>query len=38
MVQGEKHPNGAEKHDDRSTRCKSPELCRGQEKGWRDIW
>ena len=39
MVQREKHPNGAGKHDERSTRCKSPEiLCRGQEKGWRDLW
>lgn len=24
MVQREKHPNGAGKHDDRSTRCKYP--------------
>ncbi|XP_015755936.1 PREDICTED: uncharacterized protein LOC107335428 [Acropora digitifera] len=39
MVQREKYPEGAGKHDERSTRCKSPEiLCRGQEKGWRDLW
>ena len=40
MVQKEKRPNGAGKHDEQSTRCKSPEiliLCRGQGKGWRDL-
>ena len=39
MLQREKYPDGAGKHDERSTRCKSPEiLCRGQENGWRDLW
>ena len=39
MVQRQKHPKEAGKHDERPTRSKSPKiLCRGQEKRWRDLW